>query len=479
VATISHDEGKTWSALIDIEPADGPEASWAVPFITPYGRIYAFYSFNGDRLPPRADMLGWYCYRYSDDGGHTWSSRYRLPLRVTAADRGNDWEGAHQIFWGICKPIVSQGDVFFTFTKLGKYMLDLGEGWLYRSPNLLTERDPAKLVWEMLPEGDHGIRHPEFGSIQEEHNIVALDNGDLFCIYRTTLGHPAVSYSRDRGATWSTPEIAAYAPGGQPIKHPRACPRVWKVREGHYLLWFHNHGGQSYQERNPVWISAGRERDGFIHWSPPEILLYDPEVDTRISYPDLIVTEDNRYFFTETQKEIARVHEAEASLLESLWSHLALEDETHFIDLAQEDWGHGAEGLTISLPKPVDGTQHEVLLSTLDDDGGVEVACVEGNVLRLTLDDGAQRILWESDPLPESREVLADIIVDREAGIVLFVIDGRVCDGGAQRQYGWRHIPPELGDIPVRGERHVVWPSAIRVSWVLGRLEYNRPQFSD
>ena len=28
VATISEDKGETWSPLIDIEPADGPEASW-------------------------------------------------------------------------------------------------------------------------------------------------------------------------------------------------------------------------------------------------------------------------------------------------------------------------------------------------------------------------------------------------------------------------------------------------------------------
>src|SRR5689334_20616714 len=31
VATTSRDKGASWSPLIDIEPADGPEASWVMP----------------------------------------------------------------------------------------------------------------------------------------------------------------------------------------------------------------------------------------------------------------------------------------------------------------------------------------------------------------------------------------------------------------------------------------------------------------
>ena len=86
VASISTDQGKTWSQPpIDIEPADGPEASWVMPLITPEGRVYAFYDYNGDRISTlgekkniRADMLGWYVYKYSDDEGRTWSKkRYR------------------------------------------------------------------------------------------------------------------------------------------------------------------------------------------------------------------------------------------------------------------------------------------------------------------------------------------------------------------------------------------------------------------
>ena len=79
VATRSQDEGKTWSDPVKVEPETGPPASWAMPYLTTFGRVYVFYDYNGDRIDRfpggkrklRDDMLGWYCYKYSDDGGKT------------------------------------------------------------------------------------------------------------------------------------------------------------------------------------------------------------------------------------------------------------------------------------------------------------------------------------------------------------------------------------------------------------------------
>jgi hypothetical protein len=53
-----------------------------------------------------------------------------------------------------------------------------------------------------------------------------------------------------------------------------------------------------------------------IEWSQPEILLYDDDPFIRMSYPDLI-EEDGRFYITETQKSVGRVHEIPASLLDS------------------------------------------------------------------------------------------------------------------------------------------------------------------
>ena len=333
VATISKDQGKTWCKLIDIEPGNVPGyrmASWVIPLITPSGRVYAFYDYDGDgikKMPSgksvRPCELGWYCYRYSDDNGRTWSKeRCRLPVRVTEVDRQNEWRGKVQMFWGIDKPIVfNQGrSVIFGFTKLGKYIQDKGEGWFFRSDNVLTEADPAKIKWEMLPDGEKGVRNPEYQSVQEEHNVVELDCGDLFCAYRTVMGFPCQSISKDGGHTWSLPLPMTYGPGGRIIKHNRACPMLWKTSEGKYLFWFHNNGTKGFKGRNPVWITGGIEENGAIHWSEPEILLYDEDPTTHgMSYPDLI-EQDGKFWVTETQKTIARVHAIDRTLLEGMWN---------------------------------------------------------------------------------------------------------------------------------------------------------------
>jgi hypothetical protein len=469
VATISTDKGKTWSDLIDIEPADGPEASWVMPLISPAGRVYAFYNYNGDniRMHPngreiRADVLGWYCYRYSDDNGRTWSRRHRLPVRRTACDRTNGWAGEVQLFWGIAKPIVHDNSVFLAFTKLGRHMLDNGEGWFFHSDNIFNEPDPSRIDWQMLPDGDHGLRLPEFGSVQEEHNIVALSNGDLYCMYRTTIGHPVHSYSRDGGHTWTKPEIATYTPGGRQFKHPRACPRIWRANNGKYLFWFHNHGGKDYKGRNPVWICGGIEKDGCIHWSQPEIMLYDDDPQVRISYPDLI-EQDGQYWITETQKTIARVHRIDPTLLEGLWRQPGSKEVTK-TGLLLSMGTSGAEsppptgrlgsldaGFTIEFWIRFDDlSPGQVILDTRDDScKGIVVTTTDVRTVQVELSDGQYKSAWDCDPGLFKPRVLHHIvfIVDGGPKIISIVVDGVLCDGGRYRQYGWGRIHPKLTDI--------------------------------
>ena len=135
------------------------------------------------------------------------------------------------------------------------------------------------------------------------------------------------AYSRDHGRTWTTPEFMTYGPGARKVKHTRAANFVWKAGNGRYLYWFHNHGGTTYgNQRNPAWLAAGHEVDTpagkAIAWSEPEILLYDDDLTVRMSYPDY-VEDGGRYFITETQKTIARVHEIPGEFLEMLWNQHA------------------------------------------------------------------------------------------------------------------------------------------------------------
>ena len=59
---------------------------------------------------------------------------------------------------------------------------------------------------------------------------------------------------------------------------------VWKCQNGRFLYWFHNHGGKSYDDRNPAWLVGGA------------------------------------YFLTETQKSLGRVHRLDPTLVEALFT---------------------------------------------------------------------------------------------------------------------------------------------------------------
>lgn len=469
--TTSKDLGRTWSDPVAIEDPNGPEASWAMPFVNTNGRIYVFYVYNGDNVhtlpdgtPIRADMLGWYCYRYSDDNGKTWSERYRLPVRITACDRTNQWNGKVQIFWGIGKPIICHKSMFFSFTKIGRYMLDHGEGWFFRSDNILYEADISKIDWQMLPDGEYGVRSAELGSVQEEHNIVALSNGDLYCAYRTATGYVACSYSRDGGHSWSKPKIATFA-NGRPIKNPRACPRIWRTIEGNYLLWFHNHSGKDFANRNPVWISGGIEKDGSIIWSEPEIILYsyDHSYETgRFSYPDLIQTH-GRYWVTTSQKTRITLHEIDPNLFEGLWmvhrkprlaksstifSAIEVKDKKVTLPhLLKVDEG----GFTIELKVRFDDfSEEETIIDSRDPyEKGFCISKTRSKTLKIDINDGKNNICWECDQglLSERKLHHITIIVDSYARVIMFLVDGILCDGGRERQYGWKSFDQPIGDI--------------------------------
>ncbi|MBN2310617.1 MAG: exo-alpha-sialidase [Candidatus Hydrogenedentes bacterium] len=484
VSTRSTDQGRTWAGLIDIEPAGPPEASWVMPLLVPAGpgpagRIYAFYVYNSANIREakgsagqafkRVDTLGSYVFKYSDNGGLSWSrERFEVPIRPFKCDLENVYGGEVRFFWGVGKPIIHEGAAYIGMSKvgaLGQGFLEQSEGFFLRSDNILGEPDPAQIQWETLPAGDVGLLAPK-GPIAEEHNLVALSDGSLYCTYRTTEGHPCHAYSRDGGRTWNDRQYMTYAPGGRRVKHPRAANFVWKCGNGKYLYWFHNHGGQDYAGRNPAWLSGGVERDGHIHWAEPEIVLYTDDPGERMSYPCLI-EDGGAYFITETQKTVARVHRLDTTLLEGLWTqHERAEAATDglLLDLGAAECMPGAAydlpplprlagggGLSVELWLDApEGAGPQVLVDARDEAGkGFALMATESGAARIELNDGQRTAAWESDPgllmAGEWHHVAA--IVDGGPKIITFVVDGVLCDGGTERAQGWMRFDAALDDI--------------------------------
>lgn len=539
VATRSTDFGRTWSPLIAIEQSGPPESAYATMLKTPYGRIYAFYNYNKDNIrevkqidgtmEKRVDTLGAFVFKYSDDNGRSWSTaRYEIPVRETDIDRRNVYGGKVRFFWQVGRPLVDRGAVYVTLHKVGNFgpeFIAESEGNFLRSDNILTERDPAKIHWDTLPDGDIGLRSP-VGAIAEEQSIVALSDGGLFTVYRTATDYPVQAYSRDQGHTWTQPEFMTYGPGARKVKNTRAANFVWNAGNGRYLYWFHNHGGNTVQsQRNPAWLAAGREVDTpagkAIAWSEPDILLYDQDPAVRFSYPDF-VEDDGRYFFTETQKSIARIHEVPAEFLEMLWNqHTArtVAQQGLVVDSGDEivrevrrlpisllpDLGSGTKdkesrGFTFDFAVKLESLDPgQTVVDNRDPNGnGLAVSTTDRGTLQLSMrgaigpwwegpsrvvrDFGLAEVAWDCD-----RGVLqpgvwhhVGIIVDGGPKIITFVVDGKVNDGGDQRQFGWARFPHKLRTIDalpafmlaprMRGElrQFRMYDRALRTSEVVG-----------
>ncbi len=486
VSLRSTDRGRTWEPPVSIEPSDGPEASYAVLLKVPTGRIYAFYNHNTDNLRQvigdkptypdgfvrRVDSLGHFVFKYTDDNGRTWSrNRYDIPQRDFEIDRHNPYGGKIKFFWNVGKAFAYKGAGYVPLHKVGGFgdgFFTSSEGVLLRSANILTEPDPAKIVWQTLPDGDVGIRAPKGGgTIAEEQSFSVMSDGSIFCVFRTIDGYAAHSYSRNGGRTWEPSQYMRYA-DGRLMKHPRAANFAWRAENGRYLYWFHNHGGRfirehprqrsnAYEDRNPVWLSGGVEADGptgkIILWSQPEIALYDDDPVIRMSYPDLI-EEAGHYYLTETQKDIARVHEIDAKLLEGLWGNAAAPvpekgaPVTFYRRSTNADHGKAdlragfSLDLWVSLPDLAPGR-------TLLEGSGISLRTLAGGAVELTLNDGRTESRWASDPGSVEAGKPQHIVATVDGGpkIITFVTNGRFNDGGENRQFGWGRFSPNLRGV--------------------------------
>ena len=121
------------------------------------------------------------------------------------------------------KPIITRYGAMFGFAKVGKWGNPGGmvtsQGCIMQSPNILTETDPRKIQWNLLPEGDEGLRAPK-GPVSDETNLVELNDGSLYATYRTIHGHNCHAYSRE---PWYDPD--AFVRAALNLPGPRTARR--------------------------------------------------------------------------------------------------------------------------------------------------------------------------------------------------------------------------------------------------------------
>ena len=176
-----------------------------------------------------------------------------------------------------------------------------------------------------------------------------------------------------------------------------------------------------------------------IRRGKPELLLYHSDLTKAMSYPDFI-EEGGRFFVTETEKHVARVHEIPAAFLRKMWT--VLEDGTiepeseELLTLRGGEQADtrdisfaltGGKGLSFefSLSSPEPGI---ILDSTGVDGRGLRIEWTQRSRIVFRMNDARQEFIAESETLPDLRHAV--VIVDGGPGIVSFVADGRFLDGG-------------------------------------------------
>lgn len=481
IATKSYDKGKTWTYPVNVEPPGMPQSSWAVPLKIPGGRIYVFYNYNEFGFNGVEGVnSGPLAFKYSDDHGKTWSDkRYKVPIRKTKIDEENHTRGQYQFFWSIDKPVVTDKGAYIALSKIlrtspdDRNWLAGAEGFLLKTENILTENNPDKIRWKTLPEGDRGIWNPDMDFVQAEHNMEIMSNGNLYVVYRTWEGFPAYAISTDDGKTFSMPERMRYA-NGDPMGNTRACPKIYKTKEGKYLFWYHNNfNKKTYHGRNPAWLSGGVEKDGEIAWSQPEIVLYarDPAI-SGMSYPDFI-EQDGQLWITETQKVEARVHKIDQDLVQGMWNQgndatvvrkgLVMDSDESMLQARMINFPHLPDlieggGFSIELWLTANEIQSgQQILKTLGQKNkGIEIFLAEKNAIKISVNDGQRR----ERNLGDAKEFVSDentikngnhhhvvFTIDGAAKIATIVVDGILSDGGESRTHGWGKVYPLLSGL--------------------------------
>ncbi|MEZ5278292.1 MAG: sialidase family protein [Opitutaceae bacterium] len=306
------DEGRAWTRpRILAGPGEGQgTASWGFPLLSRSGRIFVIYNRYAGKHDLFAATCGAMAAVYSDDEGATWSAEQRIKMPRTCWDSRDPTIPANWIVWQ--KPLrFFDGPCFSGFTRwvspevtpprpIDAWWANAAVVEFMRFENLDDDPEPRDLRISYHMTGEKALQvgligHPEVPVLQEPA-IVPLPDGRLFCVMRTTVGHPFFSISTDRGDTWTRPEPLRQTDGSLPLLHPCSpCP-IYEVAPGEYVFLYHNHDGHfggwgpldANSHRRPIYLMRGLFRPGAVQpiwFSEPQFFMDNGGVP--ILRPDL------------------------------------------------------------------------------------------------------------------------------------------------------------------------------------------------
>jgi hypothetical protein len=296
----SPDQGHTWTApRVLAGPGEGRgTASWGFPLVSRSGRITVVYNRYLGRHDLFASTCGAMAAICSDDEGATWSEEQLIDMPRTRWDSADPSIPANWIVWQ--KPLrFLDGPHFSGFTRwvssektpprpIDVWWANAAVVEFMRFENVDADPDPKDLeISYHQHDGDALqvglIGHPDVPVVQEPA-IVPLPDGRLFCVMRTTVGHPFFSISSDRGNTWSPCEPLRQTDDSLPLLHPCSpCP-IYEVTPGEYVFFIHNHDGHfggwgpmdANRHRRPIYLLRGRFRPGArqpVWFSEPQFFM--------------------------------------------------------------------------------------------------------------------------------------------------------------------------------------------------------------
>lgn len=299
----SDDKGHKWTSpqvIAGCKPhLKDNMASWGFPMVSKKGRIYVLYSKHIGMNDIWTHTTGLMAGIYSDDAGKTWTKEQVIPMPRSKWDNPDPKMPANWIVWQ--KPLrLSEGKYFAGFTRwvspavrppapLKVWWAEASVVEFMRFENIDDHPETKDIKVSFFASDDKALQvemigHPEVSVVQEP-SIVKLPDGRLFCVMRTTMGHPYYTVSEDGGCSWKEPCPLRQTDDRLSLPHPCSpCP-IYQMADGEYVFLFHNHDGHfggwgpehGTWHRRPIYIARGLFRPNAQQpiWFSEPVFFFD------------------------------------------------------------------------------------------------------------------------------------------------------------------------------------------------------------